>query len=435
MLQEIIKVLNANKEVSAWKIIERETRGLELFFIKKNLDMNRSKKVKHMLLTLYHDFKEDREYRGSVSLRLHPTYTLSEIESIIEKALFSARYVKNEPYPLAEPGIPATVIPESRFASKPLESWLAPLTEALFKEGTREKGGINSAELFLNHIKIRILNSAGVDVAYDSYKGDLEIIAEWHGKKEDVELYKLIHFSDFFPEKISETVKKQLLLCRDRAQAKATPSLKVPVLLTGDPVKEFFNYYLSQSAAENVYKKISTMEIGRSIQGERVQGDKLNIRLEPYLIDSVQSAAWDSDGLALKPVALIEQGILTHYWGPLRFTHYLNCPATGNVPNVIIREGTCPAEDIRKGEYLEVLSFSDFQCDPLTGDFGGEIRLAKYAAGNGSAEPVSVTGGSISGNIRDVQHDFTFSKEIQVFDNFQGPETIRLNQVNITGAE
>ena len=85
---------------------------------------------------------------------------------------------------------------------------------------------------------------------------------------------------------------------------------------------------------------------------------------------------------------------------------------------------------MKQRPYLELLAFSDFQMDPLNGDFGGEIRLGRYFDGKGTT---FVTGGSISGNIREVQTEMILSKELQRENHFGGPQTIQLSNVAVSG--
>lgn len=434
MIDKTVELLDTIEGVSAWKIHEMNVEAQELFFVGKNLDMNRSKKVRRIQLTVYHDFEEAKSYRGSASVFLHPTYSQEEIKKVVKQNVLAASFVKNESYPLVKPARSQVDIPISGFTSRPLEDWLEPLSSALFQEDNLDEGGINSAELFLDRAEIRILNSEGVDVKYTTYKGSIEIITEWRGRKEDVELYKEISFSDFEPEKIAREVKRQLALCRERVSAKPTPAVKVPVLLTGESIQVLFQYYLAHSSLENVYNGISRFKVGDSIQGGEIAGDRINLRMEPYLPGSVYSAAWDADGFPLKAVSLVENGILENHWGSLRFAHYLNSTPTGNLANTVVQPGSRESSDFRQEPHLEILSFSDFQCNPLTGDFGGEIRLGYHSTGKNSDEKTPVTGGSITGNIMKVQRNLALSKEIQIVNNFKGPETIKLQAVNITGA-
>ena len=49
----IIKEILGNINISDWKILENTIESKELFFIKKELDMNRSKEVRFSMKTKY----------------------------------------------------------------------------------------------------------------------------------------------------------------------------------------------------------------------------------------------------------------------------------------------------------------------------------------------------------------------------------------------
>ena len=70
--------------------------------------------------------------------------------------------------------------------------------------------------------------------------------------------------------------------------------------------------------------------------------------------------------------------------------------------------------------------------DTITGDFAGEIRLGWYKDGD---KLIPVTGGSISGNINEVHKEMYLSKEVQKLNNFIGPYSVKLFNVNIAGVE
>ena len=436
MIDRVRDLLGRVGDVSAWRISDRQIEGKELFFVHRDVDMQRSKDVRHISLTIYRDFREGRKsYRGSVSVQIHPTHTDEEIRSLIEQSLDSARYVHNEPYPLVEPGSRIQRMPDSSFADRPLEEWLAPLAETIYAQEEEEQAGINSVELFINRSENRILNSLGLDVAYTSYAGYVELIAEDGGKAEDggVELYREISFSEYEPQLLASEVRRQLRYCSDRAAAAPTPHLKrADVLITGDPVADFFQYYLTQSAAESVYSGLSTARVGECMQGEGISGDGLSLTLEPFLHNSTASAPVDADGFALSPTRIFDAGKLERYWGPLRFCHYVGVPATGSIGNVAVSAGSRSVEQLRRTPHLEVVYFSDFVSEPLTGDFGGEIRLAYYTDPRGDRHIVS--GGSVSGNIRDVQARMYFSRETQTSRGFQGPLSVFLPDISVSGA-
>ncbi|SCG82282.1 hypothetical protein DW1_0673 [Proteiniborus sp. DW1] len=433
MIEKIKEILSNIKGIDGWKLNEKRVESKELFFIKKELDMNRAKDVHHIKLTVYKDFGEDgKKYRGSSTTLLHPTMNDEEITNAIANALYAASFVKNQYYPLVDPKVEIQPTMENKFSREPLSNWMPRLTEEIFKADKYDKGWINSAELFLDKIKHRILNSEGVDVSYETYRGELEFITNWK-EYEEVELYKDILFADYDEKLISESIDEMLKISRDKAIAKPTPVLKdIPVILSGEPVKELFNYYYAQASARLVYEQTSTAKLDRSIQGDEVKGDKVNISLEPYLENSTASAPYDEDGLRLSKVLLYENGVLKRYWGDTRFSHYLGIKPTGNIRNIVVEGGSKTLEEIKDGPYLELKVFSDFQMDTLTGDFAGEIRLGWY---NDGEKTVPVTGGSISGNISDVHKEMYLSKETQKINNFSGPKSIKLFNVSIAGVE
>jgi PmbA protein len=442
MIERLKRVLSGVRDIDAWKITDRQVQGQELYFIGRDIDMQRSKQVRTTYLTIYKDFRENgKNYRGSVVVQIHPTYSDNEIRALIESSLEAAGYVQNEPYPLVAKDSEIRNLPTSNLAERPLEQWLAPIAETIYAQEDKEDARINSAELFLNCSDVRILNSKGRDVSYRSYSGYIELIAEATiGSRANdadsvggVELYRELSFSEFEPEGLAAEVRGQLHYCSDRLKARPTPHLKhSAVLITGDPVPDFFLYYLTHSSAESVYSGLSTAKVGESIQGDGISGDRLNLSLEPYLKNSPRSAPVDVDGFALETTEVVKAGTLERYWGPLRFCHYLEVPATGFVGNVAVTTGSQTLEQLRRQPLLEVVYFSDFVCEPLTGDFGGEIRLAYYQEADGTRYPV--TGGSVSGNIRDVQTRMYLSRESQIRAGFQGPSSVLLPEISVAGA-
>lgn len=431
MFLKLKKILENNINIDAWKIIERKTTANELFFIKKELDMNRKVNTHEFEIHIYKDFEENKTiYRGSSKASIHPGMNEDEIKNIIAETLESAKYVKNPYYPLAKNDEKAEYN-ISNFDNKEMREWLPILTEEIYQNDDFENGWINSSELFLNKVEKRIVNSEGVDSKYITYNGILEFVITWKGE-EEIEIHDMIHFSDYEKGFISEKIQNKFLIAKARANAQKTPKLEnIDVLLTGSPIKEFFNYYYHKTNATNIYQNLSDFKINESIQGENIKGDKLEIILNPFMKNSTGSSPIDSDGYPLKKVNLVQEGILNKYWGDVRFSYYLDIEPTGDISNIQVTPGEKTVKELKKDKYLELIQFSDFQIDYITGDFGGEIRLGWYYDGNGNK--ISVSGGSISGNIKDTQDEMYLSKETQQINNFKGPKTIKLKNVNING--
>ncbi len=434
MIERIKKLITDSANIDGYKIIENKITASELFFVKKGLDMYRAKDVHNFNITVYRNFKQDEvAYTGSASAVIHPTMSDNEILQVIDECSLAASFIKNKYYPLLQPSNKIQPSIVSNFSEKPLSEWLPTLTNAIYNSDTCDKGGINSSELFLNKVYTRIISSTGIDVSFTTYKGELEFITNWKEDSEEIELYKNIDFSEMDYEMINENVKEMLIISKEKAIASPTPALgKYNILLNGTPVIELLNYYMSQSSAKAMYNGTSIAKLGENIQGNHVQGDLITLTLDPFMKNSTKSSPYDSNGFPVNTVKIFNNGVLNRYHGDLRHCHYLNIEPTGNIANFIIQGGTRSIADFKVDPHLEIIAFSDFQMDTLTGDFAGEIRLGWFFDGNTT---IPVTGGSVSGNIKKLQKQMYLSKELQKDNNFIGPKIIKLLNVSVAGIE
>jgi predicted Zn-dependent protease len=438
MAEELLQALRRTRGIDAWKIVERRVEGRELYLIGHRVDMRRAKTVHHLQLTLYRDReREGQHLRGSTTLRLPLDCGRGELARMLERGIEAARWAENPHYPLVRPGMGEPERPASAYAHRPvdLDQALGPLAGALFAaEQDGGSAGLNCAELFAENVGTRIRNSEGVDVGYTSFWGSGELIVEARGAGGEVELFQELAFAQADPEPLREEARRLLALCRDRLQAAPTPALgSFPLLLTGEAVSQLFDYYLFHSSAESAYSRLARFTVGEPVQGREVSGDALNLDLEPYMAHSPRSCPWDEDGVPLRPVALVKDGRLLRFWGSVRHCHYLGIPPTGNIANLRVHPGVRSLEDLRGGGCLEAVSFSDFHCDPITGDFGGELRLAYLVDAGGGRKPV--TGGSLSGRIGELAGSLRLSAQTQARPGYHGPEGVWLESVAVTGAK
>ncbi|XMB67469.1 metallopeptidase TldD-related protein [Mycoplasmatota bacterium zrk1] len=432
MISRIVSILKSVKN-DGWLINDTLTESIELFFVKKDLDMNRGKKVHHINVTVYVDFLEDgTKYKGSSTTKISPTMSEEEIKDALEVASLAAGYVKNEYYDLVSPSNEELIYPSSNFSEGKMRDYIPGLVESVYKVDNFENGKVNSAEFFINKSNIRIMNSLGVDIAYTKYTGMIELITDWKEDIEEVELYQMINFSEYNSEDISRSVENMLNETKQRALAKPLPELKdVPVLLSKGAIKELFDYYKVRADAKPKYEGFFNYEIGANIQGD-VKGDKVNITVLPNLINSTNSSPCDSNGFVLKEVEIIKDGLLNNYIGDKRYSNYVGVKPTGIIGNTKVAVGSTPESILKKDPYLELVAFSDFQVNPITGNFGGEIRLARYFDGE-SITPYY--GGSITGNVTSIQEDMIFSKEDQQINNFLGPKYVKIKNFSLTPSE
>lgn len=432
-MKKFITLLEDNKQVDEYLINAVTDTSKELFFVKNDLQMTRGKDVTRISITVYKNFEIDgKSYKGSSRIdKLTTQMTDDEINLKIEKAVLAASFVKNEYYDLVDSSVTEGPEIKSAFNDGEMIEHISNLVVDLFSEDNDELAHINSCEFFIHKRDYHLINSKGVNIKQRLYYGEIELVTEGKNETEEVELFDVLHFSDYNPQWIKETVREALFKTRLRIKATKLPKLEnIPVILTGEAVKEFFSYYRSKCSGSLKYQKINTSQIGESVHVDGVIGDKVSVTLVPYLNNSTNSSYFDQDGFFLQETKVIDNGILLRYDANKRMADYLNIEPTGLIRNTIVKEGNTGVAELKKAPYLELLSFSDFQMDPLTGNFGGEIRLGIY---NDGTQEYPVTLGSISSTIKLVEKDMLFSKETQQSNDFKGPKLIKLNGVSIAG--
>lgn len=423
MLDKIISALQKNN-IGHYLIKEEITESVELFFIRRRLDIRREKNVHNYSLTVYRDFEKDgKKMRGSSAIGIYNGMTAEEIEEAIKEANYAASFVCNPYYELPK-GRKEDFLPSaSKLASLSLAESAMLMTEALFAEDKGEDVYLNSAEMFLEKSTVHVLNSEGIDISYDKYTAKGEFVAQCPAPQ-DVETYQSFHYTEPDTEALKEKVKYTLETTKARAAAETAPkSGEYKVIISGPFVSTIFDYYLERSSASLIYPGYSNFTKGSKVQGEKVTGDLLTMELianEPY----------SAEGIKLTDRPLVTAGELETIHGNSRFSYYLNTEPTGTYSQIKVQGGSKSFGEMKSGKYLHVVNFSDFQMDSFSGHFGGEIRLAFLCDGE-TVTPV--TGGSINGSILDTQGNLTLSKELQKEEGYEGPFAIAFEKVNVAG--
>ncbi len=403
-------------------IINTDTEStLELFFVRKNLDMRREKDVTKSLVTVFRDFEEDGvKYRGSSEALLVPGMAEEEKKASIETAYQAAAYVRNPWYPLYHGEMAALsgakILPD-------LSDAAAQMTEAIFSADTDDQAFLNSVELFVIRNSCEITSSEGVSESFEKFTVKGEYVTQCKEPK-DVEQYYSFEYDGVECEAIARKVSESLKTVRDRAIAEKMPkSGSYDIVLSGDHVKTILNLYLYKANAAFVYPGYSKWQAGEKVQGEDVKGEALSIDLIP-------SDPVSGDGVPMKERAFLRDGELQTLFGANRFCQYLGIEPTGQYRKIRVENGTVPFEEMKKG-CLYPVSFSDFQMNPFTGYFGGEIRLAYLVKEDGSVE--ILTGGSVNGSFIERQDDIVFSKERYVSASYEGPLAVKVKNVAVAG--
>ena len=423
---ERIKSALARCGIAMWRINEEVRETAELFFVKKQLDTRRSTDVQLYEVTVFRDVEAagtDEPMRGFTSVRLIASMDDGQIDQELKGAWYAAQFAANPYFELTDPVQAPMVEKTGELAEAPLAQSAGKMARALFASDVHEDAFVNSAEVFIRRGLRRIVSSEGTDVSYTEAKVNGEFVVQCR-EPEDVEMYHQFEYDELDAGALSAKVAEALDFVRDRARAqKVLKSGKYDLVLSGDQVFTVLYYYAARSAAQVVYPKYSTWKRGEDVQGETA-GERVDIALratEPY----------SEEGIPMTDLPLLEGGTLRAYHGANRFCRYLGVKPTGSYEKMSCSNGSVSFEELKKGPVLWAVDFSDFQMDPMSGHFGGEIRLA-YLIEDGKATPV--TGGSVNGSILEAQKDLTFSAERYLTARYDGPYAVRLKNVSIAGA-
>ena len=423
---ERIKRLLKEAGISDYIVNGYTERTAELFFVKKQLDTRRIKDVEKFNVTVYRTGEKDGvKLRAATDVTVLEAMTDAEILDALNGAYFAAQFAMNPYYELPDPVIAPLIEAKGTLAELAPERSAGEMAKALFSADHEEGAFVNSAEIFVSKKRVRVVSSLGADVSWTeaSVKGEYVVQAK---EPEDVEMYRDFGYTDLNADALTAHVKEALTFVKDRARAqRILKSGNYDVILSDENVMQTLWFYAERSAANMLYPGYSTWKVGDAVQGDAI-GERIDLMLkvrQPY----------SDEGIPMKDLPLLENGVLRAVHGSNRFCRYLGVEPTGNYRKfACLNSGTMTFAEMKNRPCLWAVTFSGFEMDSFSGHFGGEIRLA-YLCENGKMTPV--TGGSINGNIFEAQKDLAFSKERYAELSYDGPYAMLLKNIPVAGTD
>ena len=427
MLEQLFEILRASG-VYAWEVSDEKTEGWEFYFIRHALDQNRAKAVEHITVKVYQRIGD--EQIGAAAAELPPTATAAEAKKLVDSLAYQATLAPNRAYTL-NPRTDAHTAPR---AETPVDvSAMAKdyiMTMASVPETASED--LNSYEIFTAAVTRRFVNSEGVDVTETYPSSMLEAVVNARNEGHEIELYRMYKSGSCDAAGLRRDLARTMAYGRDRLHTVPTPPLgTADVVFSTDDARQIYNYFIDRMNPAMVVRRMSDWELGKPIADD-VRGDRVTLEALRTLPNSSRNRAFDAEGAPIRDAVILRAGVPEHYLGGRMFSCYMGLTDSFIPGNFAVSGGTKSEEELRQGRYLEVVEFSDFQVDAMTGDIFGEIRLAYWHDGE-TVTPVS--GGSISGDMHDFVREMYLSAETVQFDNFRIPAVTKLCGVTVTGIE
>jgi predicted Zn-dependent protease len=449
MDRRLADALGRHPDIHDWTLRRQVGRSAQVYLVGRTVESVRQVEREAYELEVFNDHQADGQpARGSAAVPLSRG-DLDQLPGVLDAAAVMASLVHNPPWSLPEPGEP---LPEVELADPQLGALdvaleavrdeadtIRELAAAEARDGVR----LSAAELFINLIDEELHNSRGLVAESTATHLLLEINVLARRGEAEAEYFRQAEARRLADLRIEETIADGARMARDKLNASAPQTRLGPVVIGGEALPQLFGgtavsqvgALLTQASAATAYSKLSRLEVGQPIYGDRQpSGDLITMRANARLPFGVLSYRSDADGVAAQDLLVIEDGVLRARPATQRYAQYLGLPASGRPGMAQVAAGSLSQADLlaEDGEVCEVLAFSAPNVDTLTGDFGMEIRLGYVHGPNGV---VPVTGGSVTGNLFEALADVRMSAETRTHTAYAGPVAMRFGSLQVAGRD
>ena len=420
-MKKLMELLTADGRISDYKIDIHRKESCELFFVKGKLETVRRTDTCDKEVTVYADHDGAR---GESQFFIYPSTTEEELEQLIRDAVRKALLISNQAFTLPEAEKGCFTV-ESDLADRSAGDLAAVIGRTVLEANRIPGGSLNSVEVFVNRHTEQILNSRGLDKTQVRYDAMVEAIPTYNGTEQSVELYEQYSFGSLDLEALRREIREKMEQVKARYEAKVPDGpLSCPVVLNIQEISELMREIAWDLNYSTVYSRSNLFKKGDTIQKE-ILGDPISITMAGQVPGCVRSRCFDSDGLSLSQVRLVEDGKAVNYFGANRYGQYLGEVPTGSLPCLCLDPGSARMPE---GQWLEVISMSGLQVDLYNDYIGGEIRLAYLHSPEGLSP---LTGISISGSVSDALSKLRLSTETATYGGYSGPEKAILEGMKI----
>jgi len=176
-------------------------------------------------------------------------------------------------------------------------------------------------------------------------------------------------------------------------------SAVTPVLVDARAAGRLLGALLGALSGSALQQKRSFLE-GKL--GESIGSEWLDVSDDPLVVRGLGSRLWDGEGMAARPIPVLERGVLRSYYIDTYYGRKLGvAPTTARVSNLAWRHGPDGREEMaaRMGDGLLVTGFLGGNSNSTTGDFSLGVQGFRVRAGR-LAGPVGEM--NASGNHREL---------------------------------
>jgi predicted Zn-dependent protease len=437
MLKQITDALGRRKDLKGWTVRHVTSREAQLYGVPTTLESRRLVEQERFILSV---LRETGSPDGSAACGVGEITLLpgDDIAASIEVAVQTAGLMHNPPYSLPEPAeMPEVALADPLIQADPvavaddlmIRLYAAPIPSPLLR--------MTAAECYVEEETTRLVNSRGIDAVQVATRADIEWVLIARRGEDETESFVFFTRRRAADLNLEQVMAQQAQYAVDLLDAGPAPDFEGPVVMRGATLEVFFmaneisgGPLQVLSSAQAKYNKHSTWEIGKSIYRKEPSGDPLRMWATRRLPYGTHAARFDEQGVPAQRVEMVRDGKLMTFVASQRHAEYLGIPATGPFGDVELPPGPTPAKELLGGRYVEVVTFSWFNPDPMRGEFATEIRLG-YLVEDGRRKPFR--GGQLIGNLLDALADARWSRETGFHGSYQGPIAARFAGLRVSG--
>ena len=437
MLNKIMDALNQRSDLAGWTVRHLITQGTQIYAVPKQTESQRTAGIEQYKLEvlLPTSTAEGSEAVGSGNASLLPG---GDIKAAIEKAILTASLVANPVHTIPAPA----PLPDVPLVDVNLQKDAPAVTNAVMERMQASAARnpdvqLTAAECFGEIHTTHLINSRGINAEQEDTRINIEFVLHSQRGDRDVETFIEMRRRRVADLDIETEVEQRMRQTLDQFEASSPPSWQGPVILQKNVLATFMagdnlqgGVLSTLASAEAKYAKYTSWEIGKSVFRGEVKGDPLTVWANRCIPFGVYSNRFDEEGLPAQRVELIRDNELVAFSASQRYAEYLGLPPTGAFGGVEVPSGQTKVSALLEEPYVEIVQFSWFNPDPITGDFASEIRFG-YLVESGQRKPFR--GGQLVGNFMDALANVRWSAETGMFGNYLGPHTARFNDLKISG--
>ncbi|MGD8815317.1 MAG: metallopeptidase TldD-related protein [Anaerolineales bacterium] len=434
MLESIIQSLRDRDDLKAWSVRHIQTRGAQQYDLQDSTESKRSVEDERFVVNVLRETSgpDGSPACGASTITILPG---GDIDSALDSAALMAGLVHNQPYDFPTQATqPEIDLTDEGLKTDPATTAQAALSTLKDVVSDNSQVRLTAGECFAEREWVHLVSSSGIDATQESTKLDMEWVFMAGEGEQEVEAFAMMTRRRAADLQLEMEAGQRVQQAADLLIAGPPPSHKGPVVIRGATLATVLNSDVLQtlSAASMKYTGETQWEIGKSIFRGEVKGDALNVWANRQLAYGVKSNRFDAEGIPAQRVELIRNNVLVSFWASQRFAEYLDMPATGQFGDIEIAPGSTPSQELLAIPHVEIVEFSWFNPNTITGDFSCEIRLGYVVDGE---KRTPFKGGMLVGNLLDALADVRWSSEVDFYGNYLGPTTALFNELVVVGED